>query len=119
MQDSMLIVIIIILNNLYIHIYISVIIIIITIGFKKDHYNKSFYKSFGPGSPYDNIGPQQYIEGTINNISYPINGPWRNRTILRYCDVIENNNTILNDDWPDPDIFARIVPIVTKWAGKH
>ena len=87
-------------------------------GYNKDHYSKLFYSTFGPGSLYDSAGPQQYIEGTVN-ATYPIIGPWRNRTMLRYCQSFENNATIMDDDWPDPDIVARIVPIVTMWAGQY
>ena len=88
------------------------------VGYDKEHYSRLFYSSFGPGSRYDNSGPQKYIEGTVDD-SYPIDGPWRNRTALRFCNHYENNTPVVDDDWLDPDVIARVVPIAAVWAGKE
>ena len=89
------------------------------LGFDAKHYTDLLFKTFGPGTAYDNPGPTKYIVGAIHE-TYPVDGPWRNRSIRRFCDLHAEGKTALdinNDDWPDPDCVARIVAVVLMWAG--
>ena len=78
--------------------------------------------AFGPGSPYDNTGPQSYSKGMKDRSKYPIKGKWRNFVLNRFVAYFPTGETLesyTNDDANvDPDNIVRLVPLVALYAGQ-
>ena len=79
--------------------------------------------AFGPGSPYDNIGPQSYSKGMKDKSMYPIKNKWRNFVLNRFVkyfptgETLESYTNNNDDDNVDPDNIVRLIPLVAMYAG--
>ena len=92
---------------------------LIHVGFDISHSAKEFYESFGPGTSYDSPASSLYIEGEVH-LSYPINGPWLNRTMRRFIHLYSDGKTavdIINDTSDDPDCIARALPLILLYTS--
>ena len=80
--------------------------------------------AFGPGSPYDNEGPQSYSKGMKDRSMYPIKTKWRDFVLNRFVTYFPTGaslETHMNNDEDtnvDPDNIVRLVPLVTLYAGQ-
>lgn len=94
---------------------------VVCVGFDISHSAKEFYKSFGPGSSYDSSASSLYVEREVHS-SYPINGPWLNRTMRRFIQLYSDGKTaadVIDDTFDDPDCIARAMPLLLLYTGWH
>ena len=78
--------------------------------------------AFGPGSPYDNGGPQGYSKGMKDKSMYPIKSKWRNFVLNRFLKYFATGETLesnIDDDDTnvDPDNIVRLIALVALYAG--
>ena len=91
-------------------------------GFDAKDNAKRIFKTFGPGSPYDNMASASYSTNMTDMSMFPIQGKWRNPLLLRfsnlYADGKEVKGMLKEDLNVDPDNIPRLVPLVALLAGK-
>ena len=79
--------------------------------------------AFGPGSHYDNTGPQNYSKQMKDKSMYPIKKKWRNFVLNRFVNYYPTGDSLENyvdenDTNVDPDNIVRLVPLVILYAGQ-
>ncbi|XP_011402420.2 PREDICTED: crystallin J1A-like isoform X2 [Amphimedon queenslandica] len=84
-------------------------------GLNIDHFCDEFVKTFGEGTKYHELSSQG-MRG-----KKPINGPWSNRSMIRFVTKFyttgKTARDVKNDDQDDPDMFARGLPLLLLNGG--
>jgi hypothetical protein len=80
-------------------------------GYDENHYIAEFVKEFGRESRY----------AAAESTTFPLNGPYANRSIKRFWKELHPNGKtardLINDDFDDPDIFPRAIPLIVLHNG--
>ena len=88
-----------------------------SIGLNIESYTNAFVKAFGEGSDYDRFAKIKSKPETKK----PIEGPWSNRTMIRFVELHKEGKTardVPDDNFNDPDIFLRGLPLLLLYAGE-
>lgn len=84
------------------------------VGLNIEHFSNEFVKAFGEGSEYHRLSNKKIRE------KKPIQGPWSNRTMIRFVEFHKEGKTAKDVEWDeqdDPDMFARGFPLLLINAG--
>ena len=87
-------------------------------GLNIDNFSEQFVKSFGAGTPYDNPLTRKYSKKMKDKSFYPLNGPWQNFAVRRFCELYSEGKHVVDvdDNCVDPDCVTRMIPLVALYA---